>query len=867
MKKRLKPLKRGLFLLAACVVSVTLANPIYIKGKQSDEHDYFGQSIALGDGLLFVGAPKDDTDYASPTIPNNDSNSSGIVYLYRKDYNGDWYVSGTLIGDDTDIYDNFGTAMALDGQRLVVSADYANSRGAVYVFGENASGEWVQQAKLTPDIQSSDDNFGISVALDGDTMVVGASGEDSGDATDPEDGSVTASGAAYIFEFDGSSWQQTAYLKSDEIQASARFGEVVAISGTRVWVGAPETDNGSDTNVGRVIEFRKTGSNWGLHAGYWGEGSDDKYGKALASNSAFVAVGAQYADMPLANAGKVYLVDIADDNWASPTVITAATPAYNMGFGSSLAFSNHHLVVGAFSEDGSGNNIDPPDDGTKISNSGAAFVFERQAGSWQQIHRLKASNTETSDWFGFAVAMRDDEVLVNARYEDSRTTGLDGDMTDNSADRSGAAYLFKLPITRFGVGGTITGLDAGQTVTLSNHGSEIGAFANGDYSFPVGLLMGSTYDVTFAPPDEKTCTIDNASGTITGSDITNINIDCVTVTYPLVGAFAAPDLPLSGELRIINHSNGETLAIGTNYAFVFATKLAAGEAYDVRIHSEPTGYACEVSNPRGTMPAGGDVSHLAVSCQAVYTLGGQVNHLNGTVVLENNTGERLTLTNSNPAEATLFTFADDYVNGDAYTLRVVSQPDNQDCGVGQAPITGTFGTANVTDVSLSCMDLVTLHTAVIGNGSLSPTAITAVPSGGTHTFTITPDDGWQLHSVNGCGGSLSGNTYTATNVTADCTVTVTLQAILTYTISTQLTGQGSITPAEATGLHAGDNQTFTLTPADGWQLHSVSGCDGSLSGAIYTVPNVTADCTVYANFQAVSVAGKIFSDSFEAVTP
>ena len=133
-----------------------------------------------------------------------------------------------------------------------------------------------------------------------------------------------------------------------------------------------------------------------------------------------------------------------------------------------------------------------------------------------------------------------------------------------------------------------------------------------------------------------------------------------------------------------------------------------------------------------------------------------------------------------------------------------------------------------------------------GQGSFSPGNAT-VAHGGTTSFTVTPATGYSVQSVTGCGGSLSGTTYTTGAVTSDCTVTATF-ALNQYTVSTQVAGgQGSFSPGSATVAH-GDSTSFTVTPATGYSVQSVTGCGGSLSGSTYTTAAVTGDCTVTATF-------------------
>ncbi|HEX8824566.1 MAG TPA: Ig-like domain-containing protein, partial [Archangium sp.] len=133
-----------------------------------------------------------------------------------------------------------------------------------------------------------------------------------------------------------------------------------------------------------------------------------------------------------------------------------------------------------------------------------------------------------------------------------------------------------------------------------------------------------------------------------------------------------------------------------------------------------------------------------------------------------------------------------------------------------------------------------------GQGSFSPNSAT-VAHGGTTSFTVTPATGYSVQAVTGCGGTLSGTTYTTGAVTSACTVTASF-VLNEYTVSTQVAaGQGSFSPNSVTVAHGGTT-SFTVTPATGYSVQAVTGCGGILSGTTYTTAAVTSDCTVTASF-------------------
>ncbi|HEX8433529.1 InlB B-repeat-containing protein, partial [Archangium sp.] len=139
----------------------------------------------------------------------------------------------------------------------------------------------------------------------------------------------------------------------------------------------------------------------------------------------------------------------------------------------------------------------------------------------------------------------------------------------------------------------------------------------------------------------------------------------------------------------------------------------------------------------------------------------------------------------------------------------------------------------------------TVSTEVTAGGSVSSPSSAKVTHGKTATFTVTPDTGYVVQSVTGCGGTLSGTTYTTAAVTGDCTVSVSF--IREYTVSTEVTAGGSISPGSAKVVHGGTT-FFTVTPDTGYVVQSVTGCGGTLAKGVYTTAEVTEDCTVSVSF-------------------
>ena len=385
----------------------------------------------------------------------------------------------------TDPGDLYGNALAIDGDTLVVGAWYDDSgadgvngdaadgsapdSGAVFVYRRSGS-SWAQEAYLKASNPEAGDQFGVSLDLSGDTLIVGSWQEDS-DATDVDgDESSNAapnSGAAYIFVRDASgSWTQEAYLKASNAETDDTFGfrvqvdgdtAVVSASGedsAATGVGGDEADNSAGA-AGAVYAFTRTSTTWSQSAYIKPStsGVGDAFGDSLALDAGTLAVGVDREDSSsggingdqddnsLLNAGAVFVFVESGTTWVQQAYIKASNPGYQDRYGT-VTLDGDTLIVGARAEDSgaTGVNGNALDDGTPYA--GAAYVLVREAGVWTQQAYLKASNTGTWDYFGVSVALDGDTAVIGARYEKSAATGINGNQSDDSANNAGCAFVF-----------------------------------------------------------------------------------------------------------------------------------------------------------------------------------------------------------------------------------------------------------------------------------------------------------------------------------------------------------------------------------------------------------------------------------------
>ena len=379
----------------------------------------------------------------------------------------------------------FGRSVAVSGDTVVVGAwqesssatgvngnqanNSATNSGAAYVFVRSGT-EWSQQAYLKASNTGANDYFGLSVAVSGDTIVVGAPNEASnatgvnGDGTDNR---AFGSGAAYVFVRSGTNWSQQAYLKASNTGSGDHFGGAVAVSGDTAVVGA-DFENSAATGVndgqtdksarwaGAAYVFVQSGTNWGQQAYLKASntGVADEFGQSVAISGDTVAIGAWYEDSNATgvngnesnndalDSGAVYVFVRNGTSWTQQAYIKASNTGANDYFGLSVALSGDTLVVGAIWEDSNATGVNGNQNDNSALQAGAAYVFVRNGTNWSQQAYLKASNTGSGDSFGGSVAVSGDTVVVGAHYEESNATGVNGDGIDDSAPASGAAYVF-----------------------------------------------------------------------------------------------------------------------------------------------------------------------------------------------------------------------------------------------------------------------------------------------------------------------------------------------------------------------------------------------------------------------------------------
>ncbi|MCF6441817.1 FG-GAP repeat protein [Pseudoalteromonas luteoviolacea] len=264
-----------------------------IDGKAGD---VFGQSIALTERFLVIGAPHSDA-------PHKDS---GSAYVYTRE-NGAWQYQTKLTAKDGAADDLFGISVAIDGNTILVGADLhdeiAQEAGAVYAY-EFDGKQWQQQAKLMAKDGGHTDIFGVRVALRGDTALISARRDDI-------EGVGEDAGSAYIFERTDGKWTQTQKLVAPDAHADDRFARGVTLSNDTALISAMHHDaNGS--NAGAVYMYKKQGNLWHYTSKIVAKDGkiDDRFGWNLALSNQHAIVAAPHRDDNGNSSGAVYMLDL-----------------------------------------------------------------------------------------------------------------------------------------------------------------------------------------------------------------------------------------------------------------------------------------------------------------------------------------------------------------------------------------------------------------------------------------------------------------------------------------------------------------------------------------------------------------------------
>lgn len=385
--------------LAQCSINET-AKLIAVDG---DVDDYFGWPVSISENVLLIGASEDECI---------DGPRCGSAYVFR--WTGsDWIAEQKLVAPDGMAVDQFGHAVAVADDVIVVGAvsddDNGTQSGSAYMFRWDGS-QWMFEQKILAADGAAGDAFGRSVSVTGDRAVVGAFADDD---------NGFASGSAYLFRWDGTTWIEEAKLLASDGAALARFGQAVSMSNNVVVVGA-NLDDENGSGAGAAYVFRWDGTSWTEEQKLLAsDGAPvDVFGAKVAISDDTIIVGAELEDQSGFDAGAAYSYKWNGTQWLQEQKILATDGAPGDNFGRSLDISGNVLVIGAVHIEVEG------------TDSGAAYIFRWNGASWIQAEKLLPSDGYANDAFGGSVALGDDVIVVGAMTD------------DDNGPRSGSVYIY-----------------------------------------------------------------------------------------------------------------------------------------------------------------------------------------------------------------------------------------------------------------------------------------------------------------------------------------------------------------------------------------------------------------------------------------
>ena len=382
-----------------------------------------------------------------------------------------------LTASDAEPADLFGSSIAVSGDTAVVGAraedEGGAQAGAVYVYqrDEGGSGNWGEVKKLIASDAQAGDVFGWKVAISGDIVVVGAN-----------DAGASLAGAAYVFQRDeggADNWGEVKKLTAFDADAGDLYGTGVAVSGDIVVVGAAREDAGGQDAGAAYVFQRDQGSpdNWGEVQKLTASDAQAGYllGDSVAVSGDTAIVG---ADGEGGTAGAAYVFQRDEggaDNWGEVKKLTAFDADAGDLYGTSVAVSGETAIVGSWLED------------TEGANAGAVYVYQRNAGgsdNWGDVKKLTASDAQAIDLFGFGLDIRGDTVIVGALREDAK------------GENAGAAYVFQRDKGGADNWGELKKLTASDAQTNDNFGYSVAV--GGDTAFVGAWLQDAEADAAGA---------------------------------------------------------------------------------------------------------------------------------------------------------------------------------------------------------------------------------------------------------------------------------------------------------------------------------------------------------------------------------
>lgn len=416
--------------------------------------DHVGSVVTAGVPYVIAGTP----DVNGPGF------ESGAAFLTYRDGPA-WVALPKLVASDEAPNALFGASVAIyAGIAWIGAPGVAAEAGAAYAFRQQEDGAWAEEVKLLASNGTTASRFGSRVAVQG---AVAAASAPLANAPGAD------SGAVYVFKDGASGWAEIAKLTALDGAAGDHFGSGLALSGSRLLIGA----DGDASGAGSAYIFEDAGFGWGQQMKLVASdaSANEQFGHAAGLEGDVAVITAPAAD----GVGAAYVFKRTGFVWTQQQKLVSSTPSQNAEFGSSVALSGNRILVGARSDDGA------------ASNAGAAFLFEFNGTAWTQIQKYTLPGTQAGDTAGSGVALSGDYVIVGAEWAD-----------DPELD-SGELWAFAAPGTCQPKLKIVPGAQAQDPTAVTATGTYLGQVQQVTIGgAPVQLISATDTTLTYQPLPE-----------------------------------------------------------------------------------------------------------------------------------------------------------------------------------------------------------------------------------------------------------------------------------------------------------------------------------------------------------------------------
>ena len=889
-----------------------LVQQAYIKASNTGAFDRFGASVGLDGDTMVVGAPEEDSNGSSQA--DESVSNAGAAYVFVRS-GTTWTQQAYLKAATPGAGDKFGTQVAIVGDTVVITApgDTSNA-GAAYVFVRSGTA-WTQQAYLKASNAGAGDQFGTSLALSGESFIVGAPYEQSAgsgvNSSTQNDNSASNAGAAYVFVRSGTTWTQQAYLKASNTNADDQFGLSVAIDSNTAVVGAPgeaskaNTINGNQSDntgpgVGAAYVFVRSGTTWtqqaylkgsklGLGAPFTTPNLVASFGRSVAVSGDTVAVGAPNEYFTNSSQGAGFVFVRTGTTWSEQLythAIDVAVPNNRsyLFFGTGAYISGDTVIFTGFY------------DAYGVT-AAQTYVYSRVAKAWYPFRPLSLNPS--------GVALNGSTLALGIQMDANSATGVNPAGVNSSADHSGAVYVFPIntylaaqpedvnyTVTGPGCnGGSYKGPDLhywapGSTCAVAFSATQTLGFPPATYTFsqwennstsanrlvPVAALNrlvamysgGVSVFTSTNPFGTGTFTSIPASQFLTFPAGSNVQLKVTPQSGYKVGAFTSTltgcnnsttcifQMPSSGFPSVTANMvqyfgilftpsitllppNGGTVtpSSGTYYegdVETFTATPAPGFAFS----SWGGGY-CAGTNPVCTLSFIRGFSDFSFGPPVARPITANFSAVSSNYTLT---------TTANPTAGGTVTGGGTYASGTNVNVTATANPGYQ--------FTGWSGACTGTGPCVVNMNGAKTVTANFGTSQFAlttaanPVAGGTVTGGGTYnsgtnvTVTATANSGYQFASWS---GACSGTGSCVVTMDSAKTVTANFTQLFTLTTAANPVAGGTVTGGGT--YNSGTNVTVTATANSGYQFASWTGACSGTGSCVVTMDSAK---TVTANF-------------------